>query len=160
MKIHISQCDSCAFRIIEDQSTPESCAEVDRKYQVLHAVGGHPKKLRNLTADMVYGNDKTETCYVDSPLWPSKTRESRCPDRIEDCLSLETALGIRMTKEANLIASEALNAARISASSASDNASAALEQARWARWMAIIATIAAIIATKDQIFELIRMILK
>ncbi len=50
----------------------------------------------------------------------------------------ETTLSI--AKEANLIASNALEVAN-------KQAVAAFEQARWAKWAAIIATIAAIIAT-------------
>lgn len=67
--------------------------------------------------------------------------------REEETLSIaKNALSI--AKEANRIASEDLASARLSASSA-------VEQARWARWAAIIAMLAAIIATKEQIFKLI-----
>ena len=149
MTTHTLQCDSCAFKITEDQSTLESAVAIDKKYQVLHGLSDAPKKLRIISASFgVPGDDKTETCFINSPLWPTKAKETHCPDRVDDCLSLEIALSLRMSCEANRIATEDLAAARSSAASA-------FEQSRWAKWAAIIATIAALIATKDQIIALI-----
>lgn len=156
MTTNESQCDSCAFRRVEDQSTLESDAAIENKYKVLRSLSGAPKKPRSVTWYVgVVGENKTETCFINSPLWPTKVKDTHCPDRLDDCLSLETALSIRMASkhvelasEANRIAAEDLATAKLSASNA-------FEQARWARWAATIATIAAIIATKDQILALI-----
>jgi hypothetical protein len=77
---------------------------------------------------------------------------SRRDEREERTLAIsEEALSI--AREANRLAEEDLAAARSSAASA-------FEQARWARWAAIIAMVAAIIASKDQILELIFHLLK
>ncbi len=160
MTIHKSQCDSCVFRVVEDQATLESAVTVDSKYEALRKLNGAPKKLRIMSVGG--DDDKTETCHINSPLWPTKAKDTYCPDRLDDCMSLETALSIRLASkgveiasEANRIAAEQLTAARESASSARSSATAAATQARWARWAAIIAMIAAIIAAKDQIIELI-----
>lgn len=91
--------------------------------------------------------------------WLSEWRDNRDAEiserrdaREERTLAIsERALSI--SKEANRIAEEDLAEARKSAASAA-------EQARWARWAAILATIAAIIASKDQIFGLIKMLIK
>jgi hypothetical protein len=145
----MSQCDSCAFKIIEHQTTPESEIAVENKYKALRALNGAPKKPRIVSMSLgIAGDDKTETCFINSPLWPTRVKNTYCPDRVEDCLSLENALSLRISSEANRIATDDLAIARSSAV-------IAREQARWAKWAAIIATIAAIIATKDQILALI-----
>jgi hypothetical protein len=146
---NVLQCDSCAFKVVEHQTTPESDIAVENKYKALRALSGAPKKMRIVSISIgVSGNEKTETCFINSPLWPTKVKETYCPDRIEDCLSLEIALSLRISAEANRIATEDLAIARSSAV-------IAREQARWAKWAAIIATVTAIIATKDQILALI-----
>jgi hypothetical protein len=160
-----TQCDSCAFKRTEDQTTLDAERRIEEKYKVLRNLNDAPKKPRIISVGG--DDDKTETCFINSPLWPTKAKEIYCPDRIDDCLSLETALNIRvasmgvdMAREANRIADEQLTSARESASSARSSSASASKQALWARWAAIIATIAAIIATKDNIIWLISWLIK
>jgi len=145
MKNHTSQCDSCTFKISESQAKPEDDRAVEKKYQVLRSLENAPEKPRKSSVsfgvEKTDDTDKTETCFVDSPLWPSKIKNVRCPDRVDECLPLEAALSLRSSAEANRIATEALKTARKEASSARSSA-------RWAIWSAIIAAITAIIATR------------
>jgi hypothetical protein len=140
MKIHNTQCDSCAFLITEDQSTIELERSIDKKHLMIHSLKGAPKNLRKLTVGFgVTGINKTETCFIRSPLFPSKVNKIYCPDRVDSCLSLETALELRDARDARKIAFDA---------------------ARWAKWATIIATTAIIIASKDQILWSILYLLK
>lgn len=121
---HQSQCDSCAFKIAEDQSTIASDIAIENKYKVIRGLCGSPKKNRKVFIGG--GDDKTETCFINSPLWPSKAGSVHCPDRVDNCLSLESALSMRNAVAANRIA---------------------LDAKTWAIIAAIIATIAIVIAT-------------
>jgi len=115
---------------------------VDKKYEVLRNLKNSPKKLRAISVSIggekTDETDKTETCFINSPLWPSLTKEIYCPDRVDDCLSLETALSLRAAAEANRIASKAVI---------------------WAKWAVLIAIIAAIIAAKEHIIKAIVLII-
>lgn len=123
---HKTQCDSCAFHVVEDQSTLESDTAIDNKYKVLRGLPNAPKKLRSVTMGFgVEGVNKTETCFISSPLWPSKVGGTCCPDRVDNFLSLESALSLRSASAANRIA---------------------LDAKIWAIISAIIATIAIVIA--------------
>ncbi|MBW2737687.1 MAG: hypothetical protein JRE64_02325 [Deltaproteobacteria bacterium] len=75
-------------------------------------------------------------------------------------MSLEIALSLRNSSEANLIAAKALETAKDEASSARLAADAAREQARFAKWAAIIAVITTIIMTNEQINSTISILLK
>jgi len=142
MKNYKSQCDSCVFKLIESQANQEDNLYVDKKYEVLRNLKNSPKKLRAISASIggekTDYTDKTETCFINSPLWPSKAKEIYCPDRVDDCLSLETALSLRASSEANRIASEAT---------------------LWAKWAVFIAIIAAIIAANEHIIKTIILII-
>jgi len=125
-----TQCDSCAFRVVEDQSTLESDIAIENKYKVLRGLPNAPKKLRAITMGVgVEGVNKTETCFINSPLWPSKVKDTYCPDRVDNCLSIESALSLRNANAANRIA---------------------LDAKFWAIIAAIIATIAIVIAVYIQ----------
>lgn len=172
------QCDSCAFKVTESQVELEDDVAVEDKYKVLRSLINAPKKPRVIDASIggekTEETDKTETCFINSPLWPIKAETDHCPDRVNSAFfSLETALSLRQASEAICIAREAVeiakdearfarlsaDAARDQASSARDQASSAREQARFARWAAIIAAIAAIIAIRDQINSTISILL-
>jgi len=142
MKNHTSQCDSCTFKIPESQANLADDGAVEKKYQVLRSLENAPKKPRAISVSIGvertdYTN-KTETCFIDSPLWPSKVKEVHCPDRIDECLSLEDALNFRHSSAANKLAEEA-NATALRA------LTVAKREARIAMIAAAIATVALII---------------
>jgi len=148
-----SQCDSCAFKLTEDQSTLEADRRIEEKYKIFRNLNGAPKKPRIISVGG--DDDKTETCFINSPLWPTKANNIYCPDRIDDCLSLETALNIRMAsmgvdiaREANLVAKEANSIAL-----ATDKA--VRREVRKDRIIAIAAIIIAIIAAHKETWSLI-----
>lgn len=125
-----TQCDSCAFKLTEDQSTRVKDELIESKYQAIRGTKNAPKKSRNI---FVGGDDnKTETCFIDSPTWDNRKENIHCPDRIDNALSLETALDLREARKANCTAINAL--------------SIALNARNWAIAAAIIAIITAIIA--------------
>lgn len=136
MKTHTYQCDSCAFRISESQAKLEDDRAVEQKYTILRGLKNSPPKYRAISVSIgiekTEETDKTETCFLNSPLWPSKVKVAHCPDRIDDCVSLETALKIRASFETNVIASEAT---------------------RWAKWAVFIAIVAAIISANEHIVK-------
>jgi len=109
----------------------------EAEVRVRLASGTFGTDSRPLIQEWLDGKDKAQAIFSNAK------RDAR----EEETLSIaKDALAI--AKDANRIASEDLSAARLSASSA-------FEQARWARWAAIIAAIAALLATKDQILALI-----
>ncbi len=113
----------------------EEMGEAEVRVQLARGTFGTDS--RPLIQEWLDGKDKAQTAVS------AAKRDAR----EEETLSIaKDALAI--AKDANRIASEDLAAARLSASSA-------YEQARWARWAAIIAAIAALLATKDQILALI-----
>jgi len=142
MKTHTSQCDSCAFKFIESQAAIEDDIFIEAKYNVLRKLSNAPPKPRKISVSLgverTEDTDKTETCFIGSPLWPTKIKDIYCPDRVENCLSLETALSLRAASKASRVA---------------------LEAARWAQRAGIIAIIAAIIAAKEQINSTILLLL-
>ena len=142
MKIHKSQCDSCAFKISESQASLADNLAIDKKYEILRNLKKSPKKLRAVSVSIgtikTDETDKTETCFINSPLWPSRAKKIYCPDRLDNCLSLEAALSLRSASNANRIASDA---------------------ALWAKWAVLIAIIAAIIAAKEQIIATILLVI-
>lgn len=152
-----NQCDSCAFKISESQASPNDDTAVENKYKTLRNLKNSPKKDRaiyvSIGIEKTEETDKTETCFINSPLWPEDAKTIYCPDRVEDCLSIETALSLRSSYEANRIAKEAIDIARREASSACSSA-------RWAMWSAIIATITAIIIVNEQINSTISILIK
>lgn len=152
MKNHTSQCDSCAFKISESQANLGDDRAVEKKYRVLRSLENAPKKLRaisvSLGAEKTDDTDKTETCFIDSSLWPSKVKKVHCPDRIDDCLSLEDALNFRHSSAANRLAEEAN-------STASRALTVAKRGVRIAMIAAIIATVTLIITNIEQIISVI-----
>ncbi|MBK8133416.1 MAG: hypothetical protein IPK48_12205 [Gammaproteobacteria bacterium] len=81
---------------------------IEKKYKVLRDLPNAPKKLRAITMGIgVEGVNKTETCFINSPLWPSKVKDTYCPDRVDSCLSIESALSLRNANAANRIALDA-----------------------------------------------------
>ena len=110
------QCDSCAFKLSESQAKLEDDVAVENKYKALRSLINSPKKPRAISVSIgvkkTDETDKTETCFIDSPLWPSKIKKVHCPDRIDDSLSLETAIALREARLANSLASLANLAAR------------------------------------------------
>ena len=121
-----TQCDYCAFNYTEDQSTLDSERDVENKYKVLRKLTGAPKKPRKISIGGC--DDKTESCFVSSPYWVRKKENIHCPDRIDNSLSLETALDLREARKANEHAREANRTA--------------LSAKTWAIIAAIIAAIA------------------
>ena len=152
-----TQCDSCAFKLSESQAKLVDDIAVENKYKALRSLMGSPAKSRAISlsigVEKTAETDKTETCFIDSPLWPEKAKTVHCPDRIDKALSLEAALCLRSSSEANSIAKKALDVAR-------KDASSARLSARWAMWAAIIAVIAAIAMINEQINSTISILLK
>ena len=152
MKHYTSQCDSCAFKILESQAMQEDDIAIEKKYQILRELDNAPKKLRALSVSIggkkTSNTNKTETCFIDSPLWPSKAKQIHCPDRIDECLSLEDALSFRHSSAANKLAEEA-NSTALRA------LSVAKREARIAMIAAIIATITLIASNIKKIIFVI-----
>jgi len=110
MTINQTQCDSCAFKLTEDQSTKVKAELIESKYQAIRGAKNAPVKSRNI---FVGGDDdKTETCFIDSLIWAKRKENIYCPDRVDNALSLETALDLREARNANSIATNALSIAR------------------------------------------------
>ena len=104
------QCDFCAFKLTEDQSTAANDRLIETKYRTLRGIKKGPKKTRIIH---VGGNDdRTETCFIDSPMWDKRNENIHCPDRLDNSLSLETALDLREARVANRTAREANVTAR------------------------------------------------
>lgn len=148
-----SQCDYCAFKITEDQSILDANRNVEEKYSVLRSLSGAPKKPRiiHIGGD----DDKTETCFINSPYWVRQKENIHCPDRIDNSLSLETALGFRLTELANKRAEEANSLARDANSITLATSESTRREIRKDRIMTIIAIIIAVIAARDDIKWLI-----
>jgi hypothetical protein len=99
-------CDFCAFMLTEDQSTEATAARlIESKYRTIREVQNAPKKARHLSVGGL--DDRTETCFIDSPMWAKRAENIHCPDRIDKVLSLETALDLREARVTNLIARSA-----------------------------------------------------
>ena len=112
--------------LTEDQSTNALARLVESKYRTIREAKNAPKKTRYVH---VGGNDdRTETCFIDAPMWAKRADNIHCPDRTDKTLSLETALDLREARNANELASEANRTA--------------LSAKIWAIIAAIIATIA------------------
>jgi len=105
-----SQCDYCAFKLTEDQLSPTTAKAIEEKYNIIRNAKGAPKKSRNIHVGG--DDDKTETCFIDSPLWAKRKQGVHCPDRIDNALSLETALDLREARLANEMARHANKIAR------------------------------------------------
>lgn len=116
MATKANQCGSCAFKISESQAKIEDDIAIENKYKVLRSLKNSPQKARAISVSIgiekTEETDKTETCFIDSPLWPDKAKVVYCPDRIENCLSLEAATALREARLANSLASLANLAAR------------------------------------------------
>lgn len=94
-----TQCDFCAFMLTEDQSTIANARLIETKYRTIREAENASKKTRHIHAG---GNDdKTETCFIDAPMWTKRADNIHCPDRIDRALSLETALDLREARTAN-----------------------------------------------------------
>lgn len=106
-------------------------------YPALDAKG--EKEVRRELARGEYGEPGT-TCYSFVLSWLS-SKDAELADK-----------ALSLANDANRIASEHLEAACASSASA-------CEQAKWAKWAAVVATTAVIIASKDQIIELISYLL-
>ncbi|MHB1085080.1 MAG: hypothetical protein ACYCZA_09610 [Thiobacillus sp.] len=118
------QCKYCAFKLSEDQSTKAKAIFVEDKYRALHDIKNAPVKSRTVTVGD--GNDRTETCFIDSPTWSKRKDDIYCKDKLDHSISLESALALREARISNRTA---------------------LDAKTWAIIAAIIATIAAVIAT-------------
>lgn len=121
-----TQCDVCAFMLTEDQSTNALARLVESKYRTIRKATNVPKKTRH--AHVGGNDDRTETCFIDAPMWVKRADNIHCPDLIDRTLSLETALDLREARKANEFARDANRVA--------------LSAKIWAIIAAIIATIA------------------
>jgi len=101
----LRQCDFCAFKLTEDQSTKARVSLIESKYRAIRQVRNAPKKSRNI--HIGGEDDKTETCFIDAPAWNKRKENIYCPDRIDNSLSLETALDLREARKANKLARDA-----------------------------------------------------
>lgn len=98
-----TQCDYCVFKYTEDQSSIEKDHDVEGKHAILRSLPGAPKRPRKT---FVGGDDdKTETCFINSPNWPLVQKSQiYCCDFVDEVLSLETALDLREARRANMTA--------------------------------------------------------
>ncbi len=116
MSTYATQCDSCIFKLSESQAKLEDDIAIENKYKALRSLKNSPKKPRvvsvSIGAEKTEETDKTETCFIDSPLWPENAKTVHCPDRIDNCLSLESATALREARLANSLASSANRSAR------------------------------------------------
>lgn len=136
MTTKTSQCNYCAFNLTEDQSTIATERHIEEKYKTLRNLIDAPKKPRKI---FVGGDDdKTETCFINSPNWVRRKENIHCPDRIDNSLSLQTALDLREARLANKLAEKANKRAE-------DANRTALAARIWAIIAAIIAMIAIIV---------------
>ncbi len=142
MKIQTTQCDHCAFKITEDQSTYYKDRFVAAKYDAIRATKNAPEVRRKLHLGLgdTDNNNKTETCFLNSSLFTLNKDNIYCPDRVDNVVSLETALDLREAREANAIASKAAATARDANAIASKAAASARDARIWAIMAAIIAT--------------------
>jgi hypothetical protein len=99
MTNNFTQCDFCAFKLTEDQSKAAYTRLIENKYRTLREAKKAPKKTRNIFVGS--SDDKTETCFIDSPMWEKRKDNIHCPDRLDNSLSLETALDLREARMAN-----------------------------------------------------------
>jgi hypothetical protein len=130
MSTFTKQCQYCAFKLSEDQTTEAKARFIEDKYSAIRGIKNAPQKPRHI---FLGGNDsRTETCFIDSPTWIKREEDIHCPDRLDNSLSLEAALALRE--------------ARISNKFARDANKMAFDAKIWAIIAAIIATIAIIIA--------------
>ena len=126
MSTFANQCQYCAFKLSEDQSTEAKARFVEDKYSAIRGTKDAPPKPRVIH---IGGNDaRTETCFIDSPIWIKREDDIHCPDRLDNSLSLEAALALRESRLSNDIARAAK--------------SIAFDAKIWAIIAAIIATIA------------------
>lgn len=147
-----TQCDFCIFKHSEDQATGVNTYFIEEKYRILRSLNNSPKHPRLVSVGGA--NDRTETCLINSPFWENR-KESYCTDRMDNTLSLETALDLREARKANREAEEANQLAR----DANSVARKANRVARWALAIATISAIIAIISAKNVIVAFIRSIL-
>lgn len=101
----LRQCDFCAFKLTEDQATEVSASLIESKYRAVRQTRNAPKKSRNIHVGGE--DDRTETCFIDAPAWNRRKENIYCPDRIDNSLSLETALDLREARKANEFARDA-----------------------------------------------------
>lgn len=91
-----SQCDYCAFKHTEKQSTLDAEHEVEEKYSILRNLIGTPNKNRKISVGG--DDDRTETCIINSPNWlMNKTTQTYCDDFIDNSISRSDALKSRDT---------------------------------------------------------------
>jgi hypothetical protein len=159
MKNHHTQCDSCLFKIIEDQANLEDDKSVEQKYSILRDLKCAPKRAISVSFGVPRSEktDKTETCILQSPIYPSKVKSEACPERIDSAsgLTLEAALSLKHSSAANRLAEEANSTASKALDIAEREASSARSSARYALIAAIIATTALIITNIEQIVSFI-----
>ena len=105
-----TQCDYCAFLLIEDQSTTEKDNLVEEKYTVLRKLKGAPRTIRHMHAGNVHNpeNNRTETCIINSKSWVKNKTSVYCKERIDNNLSLSEALALREAQKGSLIAAIAV----------------------------------------------------
>lgn len=156
MSTFTNQCRYCAFKLSEDQSTDAKARFVEDKYSTIRGAKDAPQKPR--TAFVGGNDDRTETCFIDSPIWIKREDDVHCPDRIDNSLSLETALDLRESRLANKLAEEAITRADSANSLAKEANSIALTTERFMRRevrkdriISIIAIIIAAIAARKEI---------
>ena len=105
MSVFTEQCLYCAFKLTEDQSTVARALLVEDKYRAIRGVKGSPLKRRTISVGG--SDDKTETCFIDSPVWEKKNEDIYCPDRLDNSLPLESALALRESRISNRFARDA-----------------------------------------------------
>lgn len=110
METKTTQCDSCAFLHIEDQSTYENDRNVEAKFVALRGTVNSPQKPRHI---FVGGNgDRSETCFVDSSIFKRDRKTVHCSEHIDNALSLSEAVTLRESRSANSLARSANLTAR------------------------------------------------
>jgi hypothetical protein len=84
--------------LVEDQSTVATAERVEAKYRAIREAKGAPRKPRKMYAGG--DDDRTETCFINSPTWLRRNEEVYCPDWADSSLALETALDLRNARSA------------------------------------------------------------
>ena len=99
MSTYTKQCQYCAFLLTEDQNTEEKARFVEDKYRAIRSVKDAPPKTRHIFEGGP--DDRTETCFINSPTWEQRKDDIHCPDRIDNSLSMEVALALREARVSN-----------------------------------------------------------
>lgn len=78
---------------------------IEDKFRSIREIKGEYEKPRVI---LINGDGaRTETCFIDSPVWIKRDDNIHCPDRLDNSISLDSALALREVRAANSIAFEA-----------------------------------------------------